>query len=247
MSPRTCSECGVRDRALCAALSDVELASLSGLGVQRRLVRGETLVRAGDPPLVCANLQSGVMKLSAVTASGEEAITGLLFPGDFIGRPFMGSAAHDIVALTDVELCVFPRAAFERALSDHRRMEQLLLERTLAELDRARRSIVSLGRASAGARVAGFLDDIARRMATSGCQPEAGPQGRSFDLPFEPRRDRRCAGPDHRDRQPPDDPAAHRRPHRFARRPCHRRAQCRRPGGRSGRLIDIKAAWRSVR
>jgi CRP/FNR family transcriptional regulator len=181
---RTCSECGVRDRALCASLDDSQLASLSALGVQRHLVRGETLIRAGDPPLVCANLQTGVMKLSTVTASGEEAITGLLFPGDFIGRPFMGSAEHDIVALTEVELCVFPRAAFERALSDHRRMEQLLLERTLAELDRARRSLVSLGRASASARVAGFLDDIARRMATSGCQPNAGPAGRSFDLPL---------------------------------------------------------------
>jgi CRP/FNR family transcriptional regulator len=181
---RTCSECGVRDRALCASLDDSQLAALSPLGVQRRLVRGETLVRAGDPPLVCANLQSGVMKLSTVTAAGEEAITGLLFPGDFIGRPFMGSPEHDIVALTDVELCVFPRAAFERALSDHRRMEQLLLERTLAELDRARRAIVTLGRASAGARVAGFLDDIARRMATSGCQPGSEPTGRSFDLPL---------------------------------------------------------------
>jgi CRP/FNR family transcriptional regulator, anaerobic regulatory protein len=181
---RTCSECGVRDRALCASLDDTQLAALGSLGVQRQLVRGETLIRAGDPPLVCANLQAGVMKLCAVTASGEEAITGLLFPGDFIGRPFMGSAEHDIVALTDVELCVFPRAAFERALHDHRRMEQLLLERTLAELDRARRSLVTLGRASAGARVAGFLDDIARRMAVSGCQPDAGPAGRSFDLPL---------------------------------------------------------------
>jgi CRP/FNR family transcriptional regulator, anaerobic regulatory protein len=181
---RTCSECGVRDRALCASLDDAQLAALGALGVQRQLVRGETLIRAGDPPLVCANLQTGVMKLSTVTASGEEAITGLLFPGDFIGRPFMGSAEHDIVALTDVELCVFPRAAFERALHDHRRMEQLLLERTLAELDRARRSLVTLGRASAGARVAGFLDDIARRMAVSGCQAQSGPAGRSFDLPL---------------------------------------------------------------
>lgn len=181
---RTCSECGVRDRALCASLDDEQLAALSSLGVQRQLVRGETLIRAGDPPLVCANLQTGVMKLCAVTASGEEAITGLLFPGDFIGRPFMGSADYDIVALTDVELCVFPRAAFERALHDHRRMEQLLLERTLGELDRARRSLVTLGRASAGARVAGFLDDIARRMAVSGCQPGSGPNGRAFDLPL---------------------------------------------------------------
>jgi CRP/FNR family transcriptional regulator len=181
---RTCSACGVRDRALCASLDDQQLAALSALGVQRHLVRGETLMRAGDTPLVCANLQAGAMKLSTVTASGEEAITGLLFPGDFVGRPFIGSPDHDIVALTDVELCVFPRPAFERALHNYRRMEQLLLERTLAELDRARRSLVSLGRASAGARVAAFLDDIARRVAVSNCQPQAGHAGRRFDLPL---------------------------------------------------------------
>lgn len=181
---RMCPDCGVRNRALCASLTDQELVGLSALGTQRHLQRGETLLRAGDPPLVCANLQAGVMKLSTVTAAGEEAITGLLFPGDFIGRPFMGSADFDVVALTDVDLCVYPQAVFEQALHDHRRMEQLLLERTLGELDRARHSLVMLGRATAAARVAGFLDDIARRMVTSACQPNAGPAGRVFDLPL---------------------------------------------------------------
>jgi CRP/FNR family transcriptional regulator len=177
---RRCETCGVRDRALCSGLDDAELAELTRLGVQRRLARGETLIRAGDPPMQCANLQTGVMKIRASTADGAETIVGLLYPGDFVGQPFADSNHHDVVAVTDVELCVFPRGAFERALSDHPRMERLLLERTLAELDRARLGLVRMANASAGARVAGFVDDIGRRQAPA-CRPAAMP---AFDLPL---------------------------------------------------------------
>jgi CRP/FNR family transcriptional regulator len=182
---RTCSDCGVRDKALCASLTDVELAELAPLGIQRRLGRGDTLMRAGDPPLVCANVQAGVMKIAHVTPGGSEAIVGLAYPGDFIGRPFAQGDTHDVVALTEVELCVFPRAAFERAISNHDRMERLLLQRTIAELDRARDWLVRMAHASAAARVAGFLHDMRRRLAVNDCQKGAavaGPQ--RFDLPM---------------------------------------------------------------
>jgi len=183
--PKICSDCGVRDRALCGSLTDDELGDLANLSIPRRLVRGETLMRAGDPPLVCANLQSGVMKIASVTPGGSEAIVGLVYPGDFIGRPFADSAEHDVVALTDVELCVFPRAVFERALNDHGRMERLLLQRTIAELDRARQWLVRMGRATATARVAGFLDDMRRRLAVSDCQRGSALEASSaFDLPL---------------------------------------------------------------
>ena len=186
---RTCDDCGVRDSALCGSLTDAELGELSKLGVQRRLVRGETIMRAGDPPLVCANVQAGVMKIASVTAGGSEAIVGLVYPGDFIGRPFATASDHDVVALTDVELCVFPRAAFERALTDHKRMEHLMLERTMLELDRARRWLVRMGRATASARVAGFLDDMGRRLAAvNDCQRQqvgAEPvRTTTFELPL---------------------------------------------------------------
>lgn len=177
---RRCETCGVRDRALCSSLDDVELTALAQLGVQRRLGRGEVLVRAGDPPLICANLQSGVMKISATTADGDETIVGLLYPGDFIGRPFATESHYDVVAVTEVELCAFPRAAFERALNDHARMERLLLERTLAALDRAQGGLVRMASASARAKVAGFVADIGRRQA-SACQPGMAP---GFDLPL---------------------------------------------------------------
>ena len=146
----------VRDKSLCGSLNDEELTTLNRIGRPRRLDRGETLVWAGDEALHCANLLSGVLKLSASTADGREQIVGLLYPSDFVGRPFAEEAEHSVTALTDVELCVFPRKPFEAALENHVRMERLLLRRTLAALDEARARMLMLGRKTAEEKVASF-------------------------------------------------------------------------------------------
>jgi CRP/FNR family transcriptional regulator len=168
----------VRDQSLCGSLTDDELATLNRLGRHRRLARGETLVWAGDEAVLCANLLSGVLKLSAATADGREQIVGLLYPADFVGRPFAEEAEHSITALTDVDLCVFPRKPFEAALENHVRMERLLLRRTLAALDEARARMLMLGRKTAEEKVASFLLDMAGHLAG---RQDAGEV--TFDLP----------------------------------------------------------------
>ncbi|MFS2111274.1 Crp/Fnr family transcriptional regulator [Sphingomonas sp. Sphisp140] len=181
MTAQLCSDCAVRDRALCASLDDVELEVLNTLGQKRRLARGETLQWAGEESLVCGNLVSGVLKLSATTPDGREQVVGLLYPADFVGRPWAGTADFTITALGDVELCVFPRGPFERVLEDHVRMERLLLQRTLAALDEARGRMLTLARLSAREKLAGFLLDLADR--SHGCRATAfGPL--TFDLPL---------------------------------------------------------------
>ncbi|MDF7777935.1 Crp/Fnr family transcriptional regulator [Sphingomonas sp. AOB5] len=176
-----CADCAVRDKALCGALSDVELEALNALGRRRVLKRGETLIWAGEESAVCANLLSGVLKLEASTADGREQIVGLLYPADFVGRPYAGEAEFSVTAVSDAELCVFPRAPFEAVLEDHVRMERLLLQRTFAALDEARGRMLSLARLSAGEKVAGFLLDMADR--AGGCRATGfGPV--TFDLPL---------------------------------------------------------------
>ncbi len=185
MLAQRCSDCGVRHRSLCSSLTDEELAEIMPLAQHRQLARGDALLHEGDAPLVCANVQAGVLKIASVTRNGAEAIVGLLYPGDFIGHPFAGSHAFDVVALTQVDLCVFPRPAFEQMLGDHRRMEQMLLSRTLGELDRARGWLVQMARATAAAKVAGFLGDMAQRMVPSDCQRSQGVGiGARFELPL---------------------------------------------------------------
>ena len=178
-----CADCAVRDQALCGSLTDCELTALNTLGQRRVVARGETLIWAGDESIVCGNLLSGMLKLSASTSDGREQIVGLLYPADFVGRPYAEEADLTVTALTDAELCVFPRQPFERVLEDHVRMERLLLQRTFAALDEARARMLMLARKSAGEKIAGFLLDMAERMSAKSCRAVPGGPV-TFDLPL---------------------------------------------------------------
>jgi len=178
-----CADCAVRDRALCGSLSDADLTALNVLGERRSLARGRAFQWAGDESLVCANLLSGVLQISAAMPDGREQVVGLFYPADFVGRPFAGNADFTVTALTDATLCVFLRAPFERVLADHARMERLLLQRTFAALDEARRRLLVLARKSAREKVAGFLLDLADRAEGVGCRASAGGP-LTFDLPM---------------------------------------------------------------
>lgn len=170
-----CKSCAVRDRAVCAALDDRALAELSGIGRVRHLARGETLAWEGDEALACANLISGVIKLGASTADGREQTVELLYPADVVGRPYADETGFTATALTDAELCLFPRRGFERMIEAHPAMERILLARTLAALDDARRRMLTLGRRSAAERVAGMLIEMEGRLDA---------RGRPFELPL---------------------------------------------------------------
>ena len=162
---KSCRNCSVRESALCGVLHDEALAPLAAQGTHRMLGRGETLIHAGDPAPLCANVQRGLLKICHVTPAGHEVIVGLLWPGDFVGTPFRGNepAPHAVVALTPVTLCLFPQGAMERALADNPAMERQLLARTLTELGEVRTRLSQMARATALARVAGFIAETARR------------------------------------------------------------------------------------
>ncbi|MBB4630922.1 Crp/Fnr family transcriptional regulator [Sphingosinicella soli] len=173
----------MRDRSLCGALDKTALAEMARIGRRRTLAAGESLQFEGDDNILCANVLDGVLKLSSLTASGGAQTVGLLYPADFIGRPYADTVDHDITALTRAEVCIFPRAPFERMLAQNAALERQLLRRTLSELERSRRWLLFVGRKSAGARLAGLLIDIARRMAQTGCGTDFG-IGQLIQLPL---------------------------------------------------------------
>ena len=123
----------------------------------------------GDEAALVANVIEGVFKLSSQTAEGKEQILGLAYPSDFIGRPFGESTPFGVEALTDAHICVFERAAFDRFAREHPRLEHKLLERTLTELDRTRRSMMMLGRMTAEQKIASFLLETSERLAPADC------------------------------------------------------------------------------
>ena len=125
-----------------------------------------------------------MLKLSTGTEDGREQIVGVVYPSDFIGRPFGSTTGHGVTALTEAQVCVFTRRDFDAFARDHPALEHKLLQRTLGELDRTRRWMLLLGRKSAGERVASFLLEMSERLVEQGCQGTHDHPLARFTLPF---------------------------------------------------------------
>ena len=162
---------------MCAGFGDDQLAVLHTIGRRRILRAGQVLIWAGDPSINCANLVSGALKVVREEADGRAQIVGLLFPGDFVGDLFVERADDTVVALAESDLCVYPRGALEPALRCHPAAERLLLRRALVTLGEARQWMLMLGRRQAPERLAAFLLDMERRIASAGASD-------GFELPM---------------------------------------------------------------
>ncbi|MCP5402235.1 MAG: Crp/Fnr family transcriptional regulator [Novosphingobium sp.] len=181
----SCDLCVVRNRAICSALDGSEIEALNAIGRRRNLKAGESLIWEGEDSVLVANVIEGVLKLSTGTEDGREQIVGVVYPSEFIGRPFGGTSGHGVTALTDARVCVFARRDFDAFAREHPKLEHKLLERTLGELDRTRRWMLLLGRKSASEKLASFLLELSERMTPVGCETdfeEPGPK--RLELPF---------------------------------------------------------------
>eukprot|EP01035_Chromulina_nebulosa_P010332 gene10332-13889_t len=116
--PAICTVCPVRDAAVCAALGPTELDAFSRIGRHRRFA---TLVR-------------GPVKLCSTGADGVERIVALVHPAGLLGQLFFAQIRYDAVALTDSELCLVPRADFERLMSAAPALQQSVLPRSVTDL-----------------------------------------------------------------------------------------------------------------
>ena len=179
-----CQACAIRNRAICADLEPQEIEVLNRLGRRRRLTAGEQLLWEGDEAVLVANVIEGVLKLSTQTSDGREQILGLVYPSDFLGRPFGETTPYGVEALTDAYVCVFERHDFDRFAREHPRLEHKLLERTLSELDRTRRWMLLLGRLNAEQKLATFLLELVDRLSEKSCAAVGMHKPERFELPL---------------------------------------------------------------
>jgi CRP/FNR family transcriptional regulator len=178
-----CSECAVRSRALCCALSPEQLAALNRISYRRRYPAGR-LISGIETEDWFANVLSGVVKLTKTLADGRQQIVQLLFPSDFLGQPFRSGSGYVAEAATAVELCCFSRKPFETLMHAWEPLKQLFLERTLDEVEAAREWMLLLGRKSAEEKVAALILLVMRRLQSSAYGATVQPTSVRFDLPL---------------------------------------------------------------
>ena len=179
-----CGQCLVRHRAVCAAMDDEQLAKLSKIAHRRKIPTGQVIMSDQEPASFFANIISGTVKLTKTTSDGRQQIVGLLFPPDFLGRAFRHSNPYFAEAASDLEICVFPKDAFERLAGEYPELQHRLFERTLDELDAAREWMLLLGRKTAEEKVADFLYLLARRSVLRTCADHSQKEAVRFDLPL---------------------------------------------------------------
>ena len=163
-----CVECPIRYRAVCARCEADELSRLEEIKYYRRFEAGQSVVWSGDRMDFLGSVVNGVATLTQTMEDGRTQMVGLLLPSDFVGRPGRVEAAYDVTATTDLVMCCFRRAPFERMMHETPHIAQRLLEMTLDELDAAREWMLVLGRKTAREKIASLLAIIARRNALVG-------------------------------------------------------------------------------
>src|SRR5262249_16179489 len=185
MAPRSkaCSECTVRDTALCRVLSTQQLARLNRRSYRGWYPAGQMIAGVTASEDWCATVLSGVVKLCKSLSDGRQQIVALLFPGDFLGRPYRAEFPYTAETAMKVQLCCYGRVYFEGFLEEQTDLKQIFLERTLDSVDAARDWMLLLGRKTAREKGAALLLTILRRTSLP-CPACVGTQSAKLIMPL---------------------------------------------------------------
>lgn len=98
--------------------------------------RGETIYAQDDPAEHVYLIRQGAVKLSVLSKSGKQAVTGILGPGDFFGEGcLVGQAvrAGSATAMKPTRLLAFTRANWSLMLQSHPDLAQRFLTYVLGK------------------------------------------------------------------------------------------------------------------
>ena len=177
--PVLCLSCEARHKGVCGALNAEQLVELSRHASKHKVERGEELVGDAEAVTTYSNILTGVAKLSKTMPDGRQQIVGLQFAPDFLGRPYDQESRLNVEAATDLRVCSFPRAVFDRMMDKTPGLEKRVFQQTLRELDEARDWMLTLGRKTATEKIASFLLLIVRNSDPARTENKA-----AFDLPL---------------------------------------------------------------
>lgn len=163
-----CRVCLVRHLAVCTALPPGQAEALEQLTGDLRLQAGDLLAREGEPRRYVFTVQTGALRRTRTLADGRRLVAGFLMPGDYIGFSGATHYRHTIEALTDSTLCAVPHQGMRTLCETHPGLEHELMQRACVELDVTRDKLMALARMTPPERLAGFLQDMARRRARQG-------------------------------------------------------------------------------
>jgi CRP-like cAMP-binding protein len=162
-------------------LSARERTALADAVAEVRLYApGDTLIRAGVSAEYSTLLLGGLLGRVFYMAEGKRQIVALHLPGDFVDLHslLLKRLDHDVVALSEVRVALFPHAALRRLTETEPHLTRMLWLLTVIDGAIHREWIGRLGH-SAALRIAQLLCELQVRLEVIG---QTTPEGFSIDL-----------------------------------------------------------------
>lgn len=144
-------------------LTPAEITLFNTMASSKKYSAGQIIRMEEEPITFYANVISGVAKMVKSTNDGRQQIVGLILPSDFIDRVFVDIATCSIEAITDLEVCRYPKKPFEAMIRNDSDLEHRLFTMALRDLEIAEEWMLLLGRKTAREKVASFLLMLVRR------------------------------------------------------------------------------------
>lgn len=165
-----------------ADLSEAERALLeSAVSHTQTYSAEQVVVRQGIPVDISTLLIKGLMTRHVDAPDGRRHLVALHVPGDFVDLHAyaLKRLDHDVAALTDVTVAIFPHASLEKIQESDARLTRRLWFLTLLDAAMHRQWIYRLASLNATQRVAHFLCETNARLLAIGAS-----DGRTFSLPM---------------------------------------------------------------
>jgi CRP/FNR family transcriptional regulator len=152
--------------AICHGLEGKATARIAAIASRRTLAPRQSVFCEGDRADSVYEVVRGMLKLFKLLPDGRRQITGFLSRGHLLGLAHDERYLYTAEAVTEVALCRYPRAQFDRLIDEVPSFARRLLAATCDELRAAQDQMLLLGRMGAAEKVASFLLAMAERRAS---------------------------------------------------------------------------------
>ena len=166
-----CSSCNLRELCMPLGLSQDELERVDDLVASRRRVkRGASLFRNGDPFTNLYAIRTGFFKTCITSEDGRDQVTGFQMAGEVIGLDGIVNDRHacDAVALEDADVCLLPFERIEELSTEIPGLQRHVHKIMSREIVREHGVMLLLGSMRAEERLAAFLLNLVQRLHARG-------------------------------------------------------------------------------
>ena len=151
--------------AMCKGMEREAASRIVAISSLQTIDAGKAVFAEGDDADNVYEVVRGMLKLYKLLPDGRRQIMGFVSAGDLLGLSFSGVYLYTAEAVSDVTLCRYTRARFERLVDDVPGFARRLLAVRSDELRAAQDQMLLLGRKTAVEKIASFLLTLADRQA----------------------------------------------------------------------------------